>query len=91
MSWAFSKTEVMAPMRHLLSPKTEFLWTQELQKSFEESKAKIVEASRQGIKTFEIGKPTVLSTDWSKVGIGFCLLQKKGSCEEVTPVCCPDG
>ena len=43
MSWAFSKTEVMAPMRHLLSPKTEFLWTQELQKSFEESKAKIVE------------------------------------------------
>ena len=30
VSWAFSKTEVMAPMRHLLSPKTEFLWTQEL-------------------------------------------------------------
>ena len=42
VSWAFSKTEVMNPLRHLLSPKSEFLWTQELNDSFDKSKQEII-------------------------------------------------
>ena len=35
VSWAFSKCEDMKHFRHLLSPKTQFLWTEELQKEFD--------------------------------------------------------
>ena len=34
--FAISKTEVMAPFQHLLSPKQKFLWSQELQDAFRE-------------------------------------------------------
>ena len=44
VTWAFSKTEVMAPFRRLLSPKTDFVWTQELNNSFEASKKEILDA-----------------------------------------------
>ena len=42
VSFAFSKTAVMAPFRELLSPKSEFAWTAELQVAFEEAKKVIV-------------------------------------------------
>ena len=38
VAWAFSKTAVMAPFRELLAPKSEFLWTADLQHAFEEAK-----------------------------------------------------
>ena len=92
VSWAFSKTEVMAPFRKLLSPKSEFVWSQELHDSFEKSKGEILEAVKHGVKTFDTNLPTVLSTDWSKEGIGFCLLQKTCSCSgPISPVCCRVG
>ena len=40
--WAFSKCEDMKHFRHLLSPKTQFVWTEQLQKEFELAKANIV-------------------------------------------------
>ena len=92
VTWAFSKTEVMAPFRKLLSPKSEFVWTQELNDCFETSKREILQAVKNGIKSFDTNLPTVLSTDWSKNGIGFCLLQKVCLCEgPITPICCKNG
>ena len=82
----------MAPFRNLLSPKTEFVWTQELNDCFEISKKEILQAVKDGIKSFDTSLPTVLSTDWSKNGIGFCLLQKVCSCKgDISPVCCKNG
>ena len=91
VAWAFSKTNVMSPLRHLLSPSSEFVWSQELNDSFERSKHEIVSAVKKGVKSFYPKRVTCLATDWSKSGIGFCLLQKVCSCTEITPVCCPDG
>ena len=34
VAYAFSKTKLMAPFRHLLSPATKFQWTEELEKTF---------------------------------------------------------
>ena len=92
VTWAFSKTEVMAPFRKLLSPKSNFVWTQELNDCFEASKREILRAVENGIKSFDTNLPTVLSTDWSKNGIGFCLLQKVCFCKgPISPVCCKNG
>ena len=71
VAWAFSKTDVMNPLRHLLSPKSEFIWSQELNDSFEHSKQEIIEAVKKGVKTFDPKRITCLATDWSKTGIGF--------------------
>ena len=91
VSYAFSHTEVMKPFRDLLKPTTEFCWTQELQDAFESSKEVIIKAVEKGVKTFDMGKVTCLATDWSKHGIGFCLLQKQCNCSNLSPVCCSDG
>ena len=42
VAYSFSKTKLMAPFRHLLSPATKFLWTEELESSFQTSKEKIL-------------------------------------------------
>ena len=91
VAYAFSNTDMMLPFRNLLKPSTDFLWTQELQESFEKSKEEIVKAVENGVKIYDPSKTTALCTDWSKTGIGFMLLQKDCSCDTVTPVCCPGG
>ena len=91
VAYAFSNTEVMLPFRTLLKPSTEFLWTQDLQNSFDKSKVEIVKAVENGVKIYDPSKTTALGTDWSKTGMGFMLLQKECLCETVTPVCCPSG
>ena len=37
---------------------------------------KIVELVEDGVKRFEMGKPTCLATDFSRKGLGFFLLQQ---------------
>ena len=90
-SYAFAKTQVMEPFRHLLKPKMNFEWTQTLQEAFETSKAEILKKVEDGIKTFDINKVTSLEPDWCKLGLGFHLRQKQCKCEELTPLCCEDG
>jgi hypothetical protein len=41
VSWAFSKTDIMSPFRDLLSSKSSYLWTQDLQNAFEKAKEMI--------------------------------------------------
>ena len=83
--------DVMAPFRLLLSPKKKFLWNDEIDASFNSSKQIIVDKIREGVKIFSLDKVTCLRPDWSKKGIGYFLLQKHCSCQEVLPSCCPSG
>ena len=83
--------DTMAPFRRFLSTKTKFEWSKELDKVFEESKLHIVESIKNGVKIFDITKPTCLRPDYSTRGLGYFLLQKHCSCEGNTPQCCPDG
>ena len=84
-------TDLMAPFKPLLSPKTRFAWNDELEKSFQESKLEIVKAIQEGVRIFDPSRTTVLSPDWSKTGIGYFLYQKYCECPSVTTNCCKDG
>ena len=71
----------MAPFRDLLKKKnTKFYWDDQLDKIFNDSKEKIIDMIREGVCTFEKDRVTCLSTDWSKVGMGFTLSQKHCKC-----------
>ena len=88
----FASRPVMQPFRELLKPAAkgkQIYWDDNLTRLFEESKLVILKAIENGIKTFEMDKVTCLLTDYCKTGIGFFLMQKKCSCQEITPYCCP--
>ena len=91
VNYALSQSDTMLPFRALLKPSPTFLWTQELQDSFEKSKDIITKAVEKGVETFDMSKVTCLATDWSKNGIGFSLLQKQCRCETLTTKCCKEG
>ena len=91
VNYTLSKSDAMLPFRNLLKPQETFTWTEELERAFVESKKLIVEAIKEGVKTFDPRTKTCLATDWSKKGIGFVLLQKRCDCPDITPVCCPQG
>ena len=78
----------MTPFKPLLSPKTQFVWTQELDNAFNSSKEKLIQAIQEDVRIFHSKEKTCLSTDWSKTGIGYWLHQKYCSCESDTPDCC---
>lgn len=83
--------DMMEPFRKFLSPKTRFEWNDDLNGIFEQSKNCIIEAIREGVKIFDITRPTCLRTDWAKSGIGYFLAQKHCSCESRLHGCCEDG
>lgn len=91
VSYAFSMADRMLPFRELLKQDTRFTWNDDLQMLFEESKRVIASEIENGVTIFDPAKPTCLATDWSKVGIGFWLLQKHCSCVDLKPFCCPTG
>ena len=81
----------MSPFRHLLSSKTPFQWSADLDRAFRENKSKIVELVDKGVKSFDPYKVTCLSPDWSQSGIGWLLQQKECSCPKISPTCCNSG
>ena len=90
-AYAFSMAKRMKSFRHLLKPSTKFQWTAELDEVFHESKLKIVEEIKEGVRLFQPSRPTCLITDWSITGIGFFMMQKYCDCANRTPVCCKEG
>ena len=76
VNYAFSLTNIMAPFRNLLKPSTEFVWTPDLHEAFKKSKEMIIEAVKDGVKTFDLGRRTCLATDWSKQGVGFACCRR---------------
>ena len=91
LNYTFSLSAVMEPFRHLLKPGNTFEWSPKLQDLFILAKQEIVNTVKDGVKHFEINRPTCVSTDWSKGGIGYTLRQKWCGCEEVKPDCCKEG
>ena len=83
--------EMMRPFRPFLSPKTPFVWTDELQECFEDSKADIIKAIKHGVTIYDPKKITCLRTDWSNQGLGYHLSQKHCDCQSDLPGCCEDG
>ena len=81
VAYAFSQAETMAPFRELLSSKRKFYWDYTLDRLFEESKLHIVKQIEEGVKSFEMNRPTCISSDFSKTGISYFLFQKHCSCE----------
>ena len=74
-----------------MSQKEKFVWVDQLDALFEQSKAKIIEAIKEGVQIFDVTKRTCLRTDWSKQGIGYLLAQKHCNCEARSYGCCEDG
>ena len=83
--------DMMEPFRKFLSPRVKFRWDEELNRIFEESKSRIVEAIKEGVQIFDVTRRTCLRTDWSKRGIGYFLAQKHCDCPCRSYGCCPDG
>ena len=90
-SYAFSMTSVMLPFRELLKPGRPFYWDSQLEILFQQSKEVILDGIKKGVRCFEAGRTTCLSTDWSKDGLGFLLTQKHCDCQPVSPSCCQSG
>jgi hypothetical protein len=44
----------------------------------------------EGVKIFDMNRLMCLLTDWSKLGLGFFLIQKHCNCPSEVPKCCPD-
>ena len=84
-------TDLMAPFKPLLSPKTRFRWDDILEQAFQQSKLEIVKAIEEGVKIFDPCRLTALSPDWSKTGIGYFLYQKYCQCPSTTTTCCENG
>jgi hypothetical protein len=63
--FAFSKCADMIHFRHLLSPKTKFVWTDQLERDFGLVKANIVRKIHKGMKMFQLDRITAVVTDWS--------------------------
>ena len=92
VAYSFATTEIMSPFRKLLSPAQTFLWTDDLNKAFIESKRTIISEITKGVQIFDKGRPTCLATDWSRAGIGFWLFQKHCKCTTRKPLfCCKGG
>ena len=86
-SYAFATAPKMAPFRELLKRNGKFYWDDTLEVLFQESKTEIIRCLEEGVKTFKINRPTCLTTDWSKEGTGFTLLQKHCTCQTTHPLC----
>ena len=91
VSYAFASAERMLPFRQLLKPGTPFLWNDQLNRMFEDSKGFIINEIHKGVEIFDKTKTTCLATDWSRDGIGFWLSQKHCDCLSTKPFCCATG
>ena len=81
----------MEPFKPLLSPKTPFTWTDELESAFQRSKDELIDAIKHGVHIFDPNRKTSINPDWSRTGIGYWLRQKYCSCESEVPDCCATG
>ena len=82
---------MMAPFKPLLSPKQKFIWSEELETAFQESKSAIIAAISEGLEIYDPARVTCLQTDYSGTGVGYWLRQKYCECKVNQPDCCPAG
>ena len=93
VAYAFSQADTMAPFRELLKKEKDkrlFYWDDTLQTVFDEAKREIVRQVCEGVRSFELNRPTCLATDWSKAGLGYTLTQRHCDCPDPpVPNCGP--
>ena len=66
----------MAPFKDFLSPKQKFIWIENLNQVFNESKEMIIHVIKSDIQIFDLGKLTCLRSDCLTQGLGYFLMQK---------------
>lgn len=92
---AFLTTEpIMEPFRELLhKPQREKVyWDTQLQQKFMEAKEIMCNLAKDGLTVYDKNRPIIAITDFSKVGVGFVILQQFCSCPaKDAPFCCKSG
>ena len=90
-----STAPLMSPFRDLLKHKQpkKLYWDSNLQTIFESTKSELVKLAEKGLTFYDVNKKTVVLTDWSKLGVGFVILQKHCKCvsNNQETFCCSDG
>ena len=82
--------EINIPLR--LKKNIKWYWDETLNLLLQDAKNLILKQINDGVRSFELSRPTCLWTDWSKHGLGFTLLQKFCNCDlENAPTCCANG
>lgn len=90
--WAYSLGPVILPFHDLFKRDSHFVWNQSLGNAFQHFKQVIVDLVQKGVGTFDKNWVTCLTSDWSKEGMGFLLLQKHYPCIiKAALICCPEG
>ena len=90
VAYTFSKNHIMEPFRELLKKGREYYWDDHMELLFQRSKEEIVRQAEEGVRAYDLNKPTCLSTDWCKTGVGFALTQKHCKCSgPANPNCGP--
>ena len=80
VAYSFSQSHIMEPFRELLKKGRKFYWDDTLETRFQRSKDEVIQQSKAGVQAYDLRKPTCLTTDWSRTGIGFALTQKHCKC-----------
>ena len=88
VAYTFSQSRIMEPFRDLLKKGQKFYWDDRLQTLFQQSKSEILRRAEEGVRSYDLHKPTCLTTDWCKIGLGFALTQKHCKCSgTINPNC----
>ena len=82
----------MSPFRDLVQSSTPFYWDENLSTAFTSSKHHILAMVKDGVRSFDVDRPTCLVTDWSRNGLGFLMQQQYCFCPLASiPNCCHEG
>ena len=91
VAYSFSQSNIMEPFREALKKGRKFYWDDTLETLFQRSKNEIVQQVKAGVQAYDLQKPTCLTTDWCKTGIGFVLTQKHCKCSGPANPNCGEG
>ncbi|KAG0722530.1 Retrovirus-related Pol polyprotein from transposon gypsy [Chionoecetes opilio] len=84
----------MEPFRELLKKPggKAVYWDKQLEALFTSAKDTIGRLAAEGLRFYDVSRPTAVLTDYSRQGIGFLVLQQYCECvSEKSPLCCPGG
>ena len=89
VTWSYSIGNTMRNFRNLVTPSVKmWLLTPILTEEFQKANQEIINRVKDSVEANDINKLMCVSTDWSKLGVGFPLTQKYCKCDlEKAPVC----
>ena len=81
---------IMEPFKHLLSPKSKFEWTTELDYAFLQRRNSSLTRSRTELKSLTLHAPHACVPIGRNLVLDFFLSQKHCQCTTISPSCCHD-